>query len=410
MGIRPVANHNRITQLFGTNPGGNNPSGGHTGTDYGCPEGEPVVAIAGGTVVWADWGTKLPGDNSHVGYASRWYMEKASVGIGVVIKHDDVWSTYSHLSRTDLNIGDTVQEGQVIGYVGATGLSFGSHLHFEIIPLSPNWSNGMYGRINPAGYTTGNYYVRSKSTPVVTTQQTKETYAMGYPYTLHTKWTSPNRSSRASFGHNGKPNSIVLHWWNSPDKAGTFEGTISWLCKPEAQVSAHYVISGKNIACIVSPDEAAWHSGTAKYNGCSIGIEIDPRLPAGTMESVYQLCYELEVTYGSMLFYGHKDVNPGTACPGDVYPKIPTVINKVNELHANKGKVPTAKAASTPAKAPTAKKATTTPAPAKSAKETNPTGWSVWSYKNPKVTDKDAYAVLNEINSKLDRIIKKTGA
>lgn len=189
---------------------------------------------------------------------------------------------------------------------------------------------------------------------------------MGYPYKLHTQWTSPNRSTRANFGHSGKPNSIVLHWWDTPARAGTFEGTVSWLCNPQSQVSAHYVVSGRNIACIVSPEEAAWHSGTTKFNGSSIGIEIDPNLPAGTMESVYQLCYELEQTYGSMLFYGHKDVNPGTACPGIIYNKIPEVINKVNALHKSGGKVATAstpsKQTSKPKPAPSkTKPATTTP-------------------------------------------------
>ncbi len=53
MGIRPISESHPVTQYFGTNPGGNNPSGGHTGTDYGAPEGTPIVAIADGTVIFA---------------------------------------------------------------------------------------------------------------------------------------------------------------------------------------------------------------------------------------------------------------------------------------------------------------------------------------------------------------------
>lgn len=346
MAIWPMDSKWRVSQEFGTNPGGNNPPGGHTGTDIAANEGTPVYAMEDGVVTHADWGASLPGDDSAYGWAQRLYLKKESVGIGVVLKHASYYSTYSHLSRTDLALGSTVKRGQVIGYVGQTGLAFGAHLHWEVLPLSPNYANGVYGRVNPRLYITNS-----------TTQTKTEASTMGYPYKLHTQWTSPNRSTRANFGHSGKPNSIVLHWWDTPARAGTFEGTVSWLCNPQSQVSAHYVVSGRNIACIVSPEEAAWHSGTTKFNGSSIGIEIDPNLPAGTMESVYQLCYELEQTYGSMLFYGHKDVNPGTACPGIIYNKIPEVINKVNALHKSGGKVATA---STPSKQTSKPKPATT--------------------------------------------------
>lgn len=408
IGIRPVSEIYKVSQAFGTNPGGHNPAGGHTGTDYAAPEGTPIVAIADGVVTHANWGTALPGDNSHAGYASRLYLEKASVGIGVVLMHDDVYSTYSHLSRTDLNIGDKVKQGDLLGYVGQTGLAYGSHLHFEILPRNPNYSNGLYGRINTAPYTTGKYFRNSTvaNKPVVKTQST--TNGSGYPYTLITSLTSPNQSTRAYFGHTGRPTGIVWHWWNTPDKAGSAESTARWLSNSTSQVSAHYVVSGTTIYCLVSPEKAAWHSGTAKFNGSTIGIEVDPRLPKGTLETCAQLAYELETNYGSQLFYGHRDVNPGTQCPGVVYSKIPELIKMTNELVKNKGKAPI-KVIPTTTKPVEVKPVAKT----KSTRETNPTGWAVWSYKNPKVTNKDAYATLNEnnkllkeVNSKLDELLK----
>jgi murein DD-endopeptidase MepM/ murein hydrolase activator NlpD len=50
-------------------------------------------------------------------------------------------TSYSHMSRIAARVGDYVRQGQVIGYVGSTGLSTGPHLHYEI------WKNG--ASVNP---------------------------------------------------------------------------------------------------------------------------------------------------------------------------------------------------------------------------------------------------------------------
>jgi murein DD-endopeptidase MepM/ murein hydrolase activator NlpD len=87
----------------------------HRGVDYAAAAGSPVSATADGTVVSA-------------GY-------QADYGKLVVITHRNGYKTYyGHLSRikNDLHPGSQVKQSDVVGYVGATGLASGPHLHYEI--------------------------------------------------------------------------------------------------------------------------------------------------------------------------------------------------------------------------------------------------------------------------------------
>jgi murein DD-endopeptidase MepM/ murein hydrolase activator NlpD len=87
----------------------------HTGVDYGAPYGAPVVAVASGTVVSAGWA--------------------GGGGNQVRIKHDGGIETfYMHLSSLTPGVraGARVDQGQVIGRVGATGTATGPHLHFSL--------------------------------------------------------------------------------------------------------------------------------------------------------------------------------------------------------------------------------------------------------------------------------------
>lgn len=91
----------------------------HTGVDYAAPMGTPVVAVADGTVLSAGWA--------------------GGGGKSVKIRHNSVYTTmYMHLSKYGKGIksGVRVRQGQVIGYVGSTGMSTGPHLDYRI------WKNG----------------------------------------------------------------------------------------------------------------------------------------------------------------------------------------------------------------------------------------------------------------------------
>ncbi len=87
----------------------------HHGIDYAAPRGTPVDAAGSGRVTFAGW--------------------KRGYGRFITIKHSNGYTTgYGHLSKIKKGIrrGVRVEQGQVIGYVGSTGLSTGPHLHYEV--------------------------------------------------------------------------------------------------------------------------------------------------------------------------------------------------------------------------------------------------------------------------------------
>jgi len=100
-----------------------NISTGHRAIDYAAAAGTPIRATADGTVTFAGW--------SKVGYGNL-----------TSIRHNSTYSTnYAHQSKIIVKRGQRVKQGQVIGYVGSTGLSTGPHLHYEMV------KNGV--KINP---------------------------------------------------------------------------------------------------------------------------------------------------------------------------------------------------------------------------------------------------------------------
>ncbi len=98
----------------------------HTGIDFAAALGTPVYATGDGVIEKAD--------NLEEGYGNH-----------VVINHGFGYeSLYGHLSRIACTVGEKVKRGQIIGYVGSTGLSTGDHLHYEVI------KNGV--KVNPISY------------------------------------------------------------------------------------------------------------------------------------------------------------------------------------------------------------------------------------------------------------------
>ncbi|EWM52536.1 murein hydrolase activator EnvC family protein [Ruminococcus flavefaciens] len=101
----------------------------HRGIDVGD------AGIHGGAACAAQSGTVITVNNNCVHDYPKDYSCGCGGGYGnyVVISHDGTYSTlYGHLASAAVSVGQYVQQGQVIGYIGSTGWSTGAHLHFEV--------------------------------------------------------------------------------------------------------------------------------------------------------------------------------------------------------------------------------------------------------------------------------------
>ena len=88
----------------------------HTGTDFAAPMGTPIMASGTGTITRAKW--------------------CGGGGNCIKIKHNSTYETiYAHMKNfaKGIRVGKKVRQGQIIGYVGSTGMSTGPHLHYEVI-------------------------------------------------------------------------------------------------------------------------------------------------------------------------------------------------------------------------------------------------------------------------------------
>jgi beta-lactamase regulating signal transducer with metallopeptidase domain len=98
----------------------------HCGIDYATSEGEKVMSAAKGTVAKTEFGAK-------------------GMGNYVMIKHNDTYTTlYTHLKGISVSVGDQIEKGQIIGFVGNTGYATGPHLHYEVFKNGKN--------VNPQNY------------------------------------------------------------------------------------------------------------------------------------------------------------------------------------------------------------------------------------------------------------------
>ncbi|GFH39207.1 M23 family metallopeptidase [Streptomyces pacificus] len=128
--VKPVSGY---TLTAGFNQGGAMWSHKHSGQDFAVPVGTPVKAVSSGVVVKA--GPNGGGDGSAYGNA-------------VVVKHaNGKYSQYAHLSKINVNVGQSVSTGKVIALSGNTGNSSGPHLHFEI-RTTPHYGSAL----NPANF------------------------------------------------------------------------------------------------------------------------------------------------------------------------------------------------------------------------------------------------------------------
>ena len=107
--IWPVPGYRNCSRWYG---------GSHKGVDICAAAGTPIYASAGGTVTKAGYNRAGAG----TGY-----------GNSIIISHGNGYTTlYAHCLSLVVHAGQSVKQGQLIGYVGSTGRSSGNHCHFEI--------------------------------------------------------------------------------------------------------------------------------------------------------------------------------------------------------------------------------------------------------------------------------------
>jgi len=101
----------------------------HAGIDIDAPRGTPILAAGPGQVIWAGWGL--------FNFDPR--REDDPYGIAVAIRHDfgyqgrNLYTLYAHMeAQNNLFVGQRVETGQVLGWIGVTGNTTGPHVHFEV--------------------------------------------------------------------------------------------------------------------------------------------------------------------------------------------------------------------------------------------------------------------------------------
>lgn len=110
-----------ITDTFGTR------NGTHKGVDIGADFGTPIHAVDDGTVIKSFY--------------------SMSYGNVIFIKHKEYETVYAHLQKRLVKEGEKVTRGQIIGEMGSTGYSTGSHLHFEV--HHGKWTFGKENALDP---------------------------------------------------------------------------------------------------------------------------------------------------------------------------------------------------------------------------------------------------------------------
>lgn len=136
---RPLNPPISVSQPFASTAFDYSPYGlkGHHGVDYVAGVGTPIYAPENGTILQSANGVTDP--------KSGRFAAGETIIMSGSYEH---W--LMHLSRRLVSAGQSVTEGQLIGYTGNTGVSTGPHLHWGVRPLTPNLNNGYRGFIDPS--------------------------------------------------------------------------------------------------------------------------------------------------------------------------------------------------------------------------------------------------------------------
>jgi hypothetical protein len=151
-------------------------------------------------------------------------------------------------------------------------------------------------------------------------------------YTLNeTKYNSPNYTPAgavaATYGMARTIRGVTIHHWGVDGQS--IDGISSYLCRPGGNTSAHFSLQDGLVYCLVSPEDAAWHAGSAEGNATTIGIECRPEMTDGDLRTLVEFIQWLESVYGSLNIYRHQDWS-STECPGRYAGQIDWIVDQVN--------------------------------------------------------------------------------
>lgn len=153
-----------------------------------------------------------------------------------------------------------------------------------------------------------------------------------------TTWNSPNFTPAAAvpavFGRPRTTSRITIHHWGVDGQ--NFNGIANYLSRQGGNTSAHFVVEAGRVACLISPENAAWHSGSAEGNATSIGIECRPEMSEGDLNEVVALIEWLEDVYGPQEIWLHREWS-ATACPGRYANMRDEIVRRVNLLQGTSG-------------------------------------------------------------------------
>lgn len=139
-------------------------------------------------------------------------------------------------------------------------------------------------------------------------------------FNWQTQWNSPNYTEAADvYATWGRPRTIeaiAIHWWGDPSQGPTYEGVVSYLCRPNGSSSAHIVATGtgRRAACLIDLENASWATNSA--NPYTISIECDPRCRDEDYDVVAEVIAQLRSIYGYLPLVPHRQFT-STNCPGN---------------------------------------------------------------------------------------------
>lgn len=148
-----------------------------------------------------------------------------------------------------------------------------------------------------------------------------------------TQWNSPNYTAAANvYATWGRPRTIeaiAIHWWGDPGNNPSYEGVVSYLCRPNGNSSAHIVATGtgRRAACLIDLDDASWATNSA--NPYTISIECDPRCRDEDYDVVAEVIAQLRSIYGYLPLVPHRQFT-STSCPGNYN------LDRLNQIAATK--------------------------------------------------------------------------